>query len=396
MQIELFSRNFSGDIIVWSIEANYDNNSAIVKHGRFGGKLISTVIYHNNINSECISRVNKKYKEGYKPWDKVDPNSIPIIKYDDNWNTKPMKCQPFKEHKFIYPAFAQPKLNGLRCTLRWENIIEGEGLFTTTNKRAVLRTKEGLEYVLPHITLGLTEEHFIYQDDILTFDGELYIHKKPLNYIKSSCPMTNSKGTISKASNSPLEVRFHIFDLAIPSILQKDRLEILQYLNSSTRHYNNTSIFTDSILRVESIIINSDSDAINYRNNCISAGYEGCVLRSMFEEYAFGHRPSYIMKFKDHMDGEFLIIDIIPQETDSNKGQFVLQNDINNETFKSMPSGKEFGTHLAQQDLLTYRDSYIGKYATVRYRERSGVKSVPFHQNVIGIRIKPSSDLLIN
>ena len=95
------------------------------------------------------------------------------------------------------------------------------------------------------------------------------------------------------------------------------------------------------------------------------------------------------MKFKTYIDSEFKIVDIIPQKADPNKGEFILQNDINSETFESMPSGKEFGTHDAQEELLLNKQDYIGKYATVRYRERSGVKLVPFHQNVIGIRVSP-------
>ena len=48
----------------------------------------------------------------------------------------------------------------LRAVLRWEQWIEGEGMFAENKEGAKLRTKEGLEYVMPHITNGLTKDMF--------------------------------------------------------------------------------------------------------------------------------------------------------------------------------------------------------------------------------------------
>jgi hypothetical protein len=87
-------------------------------------------------------------------------------------------------------------------------------------------------------------------------------------------------------------------------------------------------------------------------------------------------------KFKTHMDSEFLIVDLIPKPSDSSLPLFILKNDLNDSTFECNPSGN----WDYQRELLTNKESIIGKYATVRYRERSGVKNVPFHANVIDVR----------
>lgn len=390
MRIELFSRNFNGILLYWAIE-KINDNTAQIYHGQYEGTIINNYINHPNIDKEIQSRLSKKKKEGYKVislegnglYLKEDlEKQVPMVKYDDNWNTKPMKCQPFREKKLQYPVYGQPKLNGLRCTLRWEKRIEGEGIFKQPSSRAVLRTKEGLEYFLPHITTPLKEEMFNYNGIELAFDGEIYCHGKRLNEIKASSPMYNSKNTLSKSSGNPLTMNFHIFDLSISNMLQSERINVLTYLNSFNLKFEGNSIFNGSIYHVESVLINSDYEAQIFRDNCIKVGYEGCVLRTLDVEYAFGFRPQFIMKFKDHMDSEFLIIDVIPKPSDSTLPIFICRNDDNDQTFECIP----IGSFDIQREYLINKEYYIGKYATVRYHERSGVKGVPFHANVIDIR----------
>lgn len=391
----LYARNLDKSIKEWSI-SKINESSAVIRYGRFNGLMIDSTIHHTSIDKEVASRIAKKRKEGYKYLIDLTDNLViddvtfelldkvlPIFNTDGNWNQKPMKCQTFREKKLQYPVAGQPKLNGLRCVLKWEKTSIGDGLFAKDEYKATLRTKEGLEYVLPHITSSLSAIHFKYNDLNLVFDGELYIHGKKLNQIKASCPMINSNGTLSKASGNPTEVQFYIFDLAIETTLQKYRIETLTYLNSFNLINCNQSIFCNNDIKlVESVMIQNDYEATIFRNNCIRVGYEGCVLRTLDAEYAFGSRPSFIMKFKDHMDSEFLIIDIISKPSDPTLPLFICRNDDNDETFECNPTGA-FDT---QREYLINKSYYIGKYATVRYHERSGVKGVPFHANIIDIR----------
>jgi hypothetical protein len=392
----LFGRTYGGKIKVWIIE-QISRTQAVIKYGLYqaDAKLAETTISSTNILKEIASRIAKKYKEGFTALDdisegypysteiaKIIDSRLPLTNLDDNYNTKPMKCQKFKENTMLYPVAGQPKLNGLRCVLRWEESSKGEGLFATKIERAVLRSKDGSEYYLPHITDSLTIDHFKHDDLMLVYDGELYIHGKGLSYIKSSCPMINDRGTISKPSGNPDFVSFNIFDLAISDIKQSARLKIL------LAKYNNHSVFSSNILHVPSVFIDNDQMAREYRDECLAAGYEGCVLRELDAEYAFGFRPPTIRKYKTHIDDEFLIIDIVSKPNDEHHVMFVLKNDINNETFECVP----MGTSFEQLNYLTNKQVFIGRYATVRYRERSGVKNVPFHANVIDIRSTKNKD----
>jgi hypothetical protein len=60
---------------------------------------------------------------------------------------------------------------------------------------------------------------------------------------------------------------------------------------------------------------------------------------------------------------------------------FTLKNDINDELFDAtinLPQDK-------QRFYLEVKDTIIGKKGLVEYRERSGVKQVPFHSKLIKI-----------
>lgn len=400
--MKLYARNMRGGIKEWSISPLEDTTSeAVIKTGLLNGNLISTIISHNDIKKEIASRIAKKRKEGYvslKDLGWIEPGTnvensfcskqswlqehLPKYNTDANNNLKPMKCQKFKEGVITYPALAQPKLNGMRCVLRWEEWKEGEGMFATTMYGAKLRSKEGHEYYMPHITNYLNKEIFFTTsnngpiDDLeLVYDGELYCHNMPLNQIKASCPSYNSRGTLSRPSGNPKAISFHSFDLAIPDYDQEVRLDLLDI------HCPNT----DGIKYVPYIWVHTDEEVLAFRDKCISEGYEGCVVREATAEYAFGSRPSFIRKCKTHMDSEFLIVALIPKPSDASLPLFILKNDINEETFECNPSG----SWDYQRDLFANESNLIGKYATVRYRERTGTdKKLPFHANVIDIRDK--------
>lgn len=395
--MRLYARDIKGNIKQWSIIPIENSNSAVIATGRLGGNLIETIIEHPDIKTHIASRIAKKRKEGYVslkdlgwsndgiPLLEQNGNAIhylhehlPKCNTDANNNLKPMKCQKFQEGKIKYPAFAQPKLNGLRCVLRWENWVEGDGLFKQEMYGAKLRSKEGLEYFMPHITNYLNKEHFFIDDVELVFDGELYCHGMGLNRIKASCAMINSRGTVSQPSGNPFDISFHTFDLAIPDVTQHIRLKMLL----------SSKIYNKQVIYVPHIMVNSDEEVIAYRNSCLDEEYEGCVVREMNEEYAFGFRPSFIRKCKTFMDSEFLITGVISKPSDPTLPLFILKNDINNETFECNPSGDwEY-----QRDLMQNSHELLGMYATVRYRERSGVKKVPFHANVITIRKTKTSE----
>lgn len=391
MEVNLYARNQAGEVKLWSAK---DNGQYIqITTGLYSGKLYT----RNSIKTkrdEFQSVVLAKRREGYKTVEElaklanttIPPviteswiyNCLPKTNVDLHYNLKPMKCQPFKRGK-KYPRAAQPKLNGIRSVLAKEILEEGTGtLFNNTRSAAVLRSKSGFMYDLPHITNNVPNTLFDSIFGELALDGELYIHGVALNKINSAIPMIYDNGTIAKSSRPELipRVTFNIFDLAIEDVLQMDRLLEIGKLSTTLSKLGITNIQV-----LPYIIVHNDEEALKVTNYYISLGYEGAVFRELDVEYKFGSRPMSIMKLKFSSDAEFEIVDVIPKDKEDT-ALFVLRNDINNETFECNP----MGTYEERKEYLDNKEHYIGKMATVKFFERSGVKQCPFHANVVTVR----------
>jgi ATP-dependent DNA ligase len=402
----LFARNSKLQIVGWDINMIVENDKVyiITSFGLLSGKWqeIKKEITDRKRSKCLLSQANKeinadtklKIKQGYrnlkllniiisngkfiykdKQWDTLAQTidiALPMTRLDDNNNLKPMKAQPFQFGKMTYPAYAQPKLNGIRCVARKE--VEDNGLFGKTAK-FILRSKEGLEYVITEIT---DELYSIFKNlpEEIAFDGELYIHGESLNNIKASIPMKNEGGTISSPSRDKNMINFHIFDLSVADITQSGRLQMLHNL----LHKNNLK----RIQNVEVTEVWTDGEFQALVDTYIAAGYEGGIIRDKSATYKFGSRPMTMMKQKRISDSEFIVLDVINKNEIDNRTYicFVLQNDINSAIFEAIPLGNE----QRRLEYLINKNKYIGKKATVKYYERSGVNKVPFHATLITIR----------
>ena len=88
-----------------------------------------------------------------------------------------------------------------------------------------------------------------------------------------------------------------------------------------------------------------------------------------------------MLKFKKIQDGLFEVVDI--REDKRGLPIFVLKNDLNDEVFEctiNLPQSQ-------QRYHLQIKDTLKGKKGLVEFRERSGVKQVPFHAKLIKIYI---------
>ena len=126
-------------------------------------------------------------------------------------------------------------------------------------------------------------------------------------------------------------------------------------------------------------LINTFDESVAKRDNYIDLGFEGLILRDYNAEYQFGKRNLSMLKYKKIYDGWFEIVDIQPQSKKDNLPLFILKNDINSETFECTINA----SHDMQKYFLVNKKYFIGQEAFVEYRERSGVKEVPFHAKII-------------
>lgn len=400
MKTKLYKRSANGTILFWIIDSIIaDANHQFARHDIYFGVLGKFKQFQmltanaNKLEQEHNSYVKEKRKQGYKAIEDLYDNAYrefdntnDLIHYLDTYLPKhnthsngefiPMLCKtlksniPFTKHNY----FGQWKINGERCII---TMTKQNDMF----EPYVLhyRSREGIDWtnkltflssiILPKLSKSLIE---MMLDGNVGLDGELYIPGYNINEINS----------IIKNVEHPLheKLQFWMYDLCIENMIATQRNIIMldtfkpfvSNINFKDQHLNNKNQFV--VLPTYNIY--SYNEAILFRDNFINIGFEGLVIRASDKEYQFGgKRNDAMLKFKRIEDGLFEILDINASNKDDSIAIFTLRNDINDETFEvTLNTTKD-----NQRNYIDNKFSYIGKHMLVEYRERSGVKNVPFH-----------------
>lgn len=395
----LFKRNAKGDPISWGIHEYGQNDEYIVHYGVVGGNKHSEIIKAKlSRGNEIESRIKAKRKEGYKEASELKDNAPLNIEGDVNLlnflntylpknNTTdegfvlPMLAKVLKDNKpFDKRSYlGQYKINGVRCIVGAE---ETNDLFNPV--RLTYRSREGTDWT-PKLTWMNEIILPAIKDDLLDamieegacLDGELYIPGYKVNDINSF--VKNEK------LPQHLLLQYWCYDIAIDNMsyearrkFKMDNISRLCYtFDTYEQHLNNKS----KLVLLPDINITNIYDATRFRDKFISLGFEGLIIRDINSAYQFGARNLAMLKYKRVDDAKFKIVDVVPEGVRTNLCKLVLKNDINDELFECTLNFD----HSRQEYILKNKEKFIGKYAFVEYRERSGVKSVPFHAKAIDI-----------
>ena len=281
-----------------------------------------------------------------------------------------MQCNSFAQGTTEYPAIIQPKVNGVRCVISYEN------------GKCLMQSKRGLKYDVAHIANIFSQfyEQMPECRDIV-FDGELYI---------KDCFVSEIAGAVRNVKN-PLhsKVQFVCFDLAIPNATNTERDELRKSL-SEIYGFQQTTVWEHEQSKASAIVwlfgieCYSDKEAEEYMKTAIEHGYEGAILRNPNATYHFGQYTDAIVKMKTYTDEEFEIVDIKSNGKENTPNFtiiYTLRNNENHLTFLSNATGSiSEKTHI-----LSNKAAYIGRLATCKFYERTK-KRIPFHSNVVAIR----------
>jgi DNA ligase-1 len=106
-----------------------------------------------------------------------------------------------------------------------------------------------------------------------------------------------------------------------------------------------------------------EAEVRHYHDEFVKLGYEGAIIRLSDGLYRFGYRSSELLKWKEFMEDEFLIVGWT-----TGKGKFT-QVPIFTCVTKQ---GKEFeatprGTEAERLAMLRQADALVGKKLTVRF-----------------------------
>ena len=401
----LFKRDINGKVIYWSCNVSCNNNvfQLYTYYGQLKSgfaddfpKAISEPINgvnqgksnattneeqaYKQLESEYKNHIKKGYKE-YLNIPELNVEAIDAIVSKQNTGiedmVQPMKFKPFEIGKCKYPMIGQPKYNGVRCMAL--KSLSGNSLFDSypTSFLSKELTEYSAEHLNEQIHKIIDKIKEIVSFDSIILDGELYIYNVPAPTIAGAARNTKNKYSTL--------LQYVIYDLAIDNISQLDRLQILHLAMQGNLLIHRNDLVSPQVYLSSQRVINNDEEALEYLDECLAWGYEGCVLRPYNEEYAFGQRPSFNRKLKRFIDAEFEILDIVEYGNRDNKVgygcKFICRNDITSGIFECVPKGD----YEQRLEYVVNKDNYIGQQATVKFYERT-INKLPFHGNVIAIR----------
>jgi len=419
----LYARDSKGTILQWNIEVSGGTDISIrMSYGEYNGaqalkwqrnikgknigKSNETTPYNQAI-ADAESKIRLRKKKGYMTLEEVQKLEIttdgikfrkliqmedkvlqtlatllPKYRTDASGHIKPMKAQQYyrskknwtdnygiiwDDRKYFYltnpyvnkesnaiitkfPCMAQPKINGVRVTVQ------------LVDNKPVLKSKEGKIYTVAHINDFLTINSDIFKEGehTVVLDGELYIHGELLQDIGSA---------INKPNLNTPRIVLILFDIAIED---NTNLERWNYIKDAIQPKLDIHL-NCPIQVIQTVKINNDADAQKFTDICIGRGYEGAIFRQFKGEYKFGGRPQDMTKLKRTLSDEFNIINIVPQEKDDTKGNFIC---ITKEGLQFAVNPK--GSDTFKRKVLYQRDKFIGKSLTCDFYEWTKDKK-PFH-----------------
>ena len=263
--------------------------------------------------------------------------------------TKAMLAHKYNPDKADYPAFIQPKLDGVRC------LFTANGAFS----------RAGNQFMnVDHIEQAL--KPFFAKNPTAVLDGELYNHGLKDDFEKIISLVRKKKPTDEDRAEAAELVEYHVYDIASMTIAPYNTR--LNYINFDV-FKNYVYLSNWPLMRVDTQVALDFDDAAKFHAKNLKLGYEGSIYRSFEGKYK-GTRSWHLMKFKDFHDAEATIIGYEEGKgkREGTLGKFIMRDYEGNEF--GCPPGKGYD-YEGMRDLLENIHDYIGQWATFTYFQRT-------------------------
>ena len=261
----------------------------------------------------------------------------------------PMLAHKYKKHykKIKWPAYCQPKLDGIRSISRKEN--DKVTLWFRSGKQ--VKTMQHIEEALNSVMKN---------GEI--WDGELYIHNADFNKIGGSI-----RRDVNLDMQTAQKIEYHIYDF--PRIKIEDNL-LLEYHPYKYRldEFNSRKL-NHPLVTVETSVIIDEEEMKKYFSKYVEKGYEGIMIRNVGSSYE--QKRSYdLLKYKEFDEDEYKVVGY-----EEGRGQ--LAGAVGS-FICELPDGQKFKAKLKGKDvtnlLIHYfknPELFMGKSLTVQYQGMS-------------------------
>ena len=261
---------------------------------------------------------------------------------------KAMLAHKYDADKADYPAYIQPKLDGVRC------LFTKDGAYSRAGNRFMN---------VKHIEKDLEVVFNRYPNLIL--DGELYNHGLKDDFEKIISLVKKKKPTDEQRDEAAQQVQYHMYDVAsFPNATYVWRMGFVARLTDS-----NVVKCSPSLVIIDTKMALDFDDAQKLHAKNLKQGYEGSIYRSIEGKYK-GTRSWDLMKFKDFHDDEAVIVgyEIGKGKRQGTLGKFIMQDDEGVEF--GCPPGKGYN-YKDLAGMLDNISDYIGQRATFTYFQRT-------------------------
>ena len=258
---------------------------------------------------------------------------------------KAMLAHKYNEDKADYPAFIQPKLDGVRC------LFSAKGAFSRTGNQFMN---------VMHIEKAL--EPFFAKYPNAVVDGELYNHGLKDDFEKIISLVRKKKPTVQDIVEASQMTQYHIYDIA--------SMEYATYTDRNLFILAESCFKNKYCIQITPTRLATDFDhAQQWHEKNLKAGYEGSIYRTPSGKYK-GTRSWDLMKFKDFEDSEAIIVgyEIGKGKRQGTLGKFIMEDDEGIQF--GCPPGKGYD-YKDLANMLNNISRYIGERATFTYFQRT-------------------------
>ena len=238
--------------------------------------------------------------------------------------------------KIIYPVYASPKLDGIRCS-----IVDGKALSRTLKP--------------------IPNKHIFNQlsaTDLNGLDGELIIGSPT----SKTCYNESVSGVMSHEGEPAYT--YYVFDCHdVSGSFTRRFRELTASLGEWTKF--------PQICLLEQNLLQNEAEMLAYEAAKVEEGYEGIILRSPEAPYKYGRstvKEGYLLKVKRFVDQDAEIIGIVEEMYNGNEAQTNELGRTKRSTAAAGLSGKGTMGALHVRDLASGVDFHIGTGFTAEVR----------------------------
>lgn len=378
----LYGLDKKGEMKVWTITTS-EAGEITITHGKLGGKMqVKNEILTEGKQGrtlgeqaelEAKARIKKQEDKNYRE-NQLDLQSLDILA---------MLAADYRKRgkSIVYPCYGSDKYDGVRALAK-----KRDGVVT-------IESRTSQPYDLPHIHAALT----VHMRDGDIWDGEIYLHGECLQDITSAVGRTDTQAKIDAAQrkyekavgDEKIELayaelqeakliheirpklEFHIFDVYSDKTFD-ERVKDLDELCG-------IPVVSPCIQITQYVWVADAADMKVKHDDAVDRGYEGLMLRNFKGVYESGKRSADLQKYKEFVDAEFEIVDVLEAKDDGSV--FAVKNNLNDLEFSVT-----LGSMAQRAEYLANKHLYIGKMITVRYQSRYKKTKLPQFPTGVVIR----------